>query len=86
MLNSEINITPKEAFADLSLAVDKEFVRLLSTDLRLDYIAKKSIPYAAEIMKEFVCEYIDQKAQMQIDVVNKMIEKSKAMGSAYQSK
>ena len=37
-------------------------------------------------MKAFVCEYIDQKAQMQLDVVNKMIEKSKAMGSTYQSK
>lgn len=41
MLDSVINITPKETFAGLSLAVDKEFARLLSTELKLDYIAKK---------------------------------------------
>lgn len=84
MLNSEINITPKEAFADLSLAVDKEFARLLSTDIPINCIAQKNIPYAAEIMKDFICNYIDKKAKMQLDVINKTIEKTKTMAEDYQ--
>lgn len=86
LINSAINITPKEAFADLSLAVDKEFARLLSSDIPIKYIAEKSIPYAAEIMKEFICNYIDENAKMQLDVVNKTIEKTKSMAQAYRSK
>lgn len=83
---SGLNITPKEAFANLSLAVDKEFARLLSSDIPINYIAQKSIPYAAEIMKAFICSYIDEKAKMQLEVVNKTIEKTKSMAQDYRSK
>lgn len=77
--SSIINITPKKAITELSLAVDNEFARLLSSDVALDYLAEKCIPYAAEVMKEFICSYIDEKAKMQLNVVNNIIKKSKAM-------
>ncbi len=80
-----MNITPKEAFSDLSLAVDKEFARILSSGIPLNYIAEKSIPYAAEIMKKFICGYIDEKAKMERDTVNKIIDISKTMAKDYRS-
>lgn len=75
MKNSEINITPRKAYADLALAVDTEFARHFSIGVSAAHDPQKYTAYTAEKMKSFICSYIDKKAQMQNEIINELYKR-----------